>query len=69
MRELIALAEGHVIATGLPRTAELDINVGGQQRFRGAPGRVGTSLAVRITDGLGPAPATDSLPLIRIQHP
>lgn len=66
MRQLLALAEGHVISTGLPRTAELNVNVGGQQRFRGAPGRVGTSLALRITDELGPAPDTDSLPLIRI---
>jgi flagellar motor switch protein FliM len=67
VRELMGLAAGSVLSTGLPRTEELDITIGGQRRFRGAPGRIGPSLAVRITDGLAPAPETDALPISRVQ--
>lgn len=69
MRELLGLSAGSVVSTGIPRTAALDLIVGTQRRFRAAPGRIGPSLAVRITDGLLQAPETDTLPINRIQAP
>lgn len=69
VRELMGLGSGSVLSTGIARTEQLDITLGGQRRFRGAPGRIGPSLAVRITDGLSPAPETDSLPLSRVHVP
>jgi flagellar motor switch protein FliM len=66
IRELLGLSTGHVLSTGIPRTTDLDLSVGTQRRFRAAPGRVGPSLAVRITDGLLPAPDADTIPLLRI---
>ncbi|MBK6486400.1 MAG: FliM/FliN family flagellar motor switch protein [Gemmatimonadetes bacterium] len=65
MRELLGLSTGSILSTGVPRNAELDVIVGSQSRFRAAPGRIGPSLAVRLTDGLLPAPETDSLPITR----
>ena len=69
VRELMGLSVGSVLSTGIPRTDELDVTLGGQRRFRAAPGRIGSSLAIRITDGLNPAPETDTLPLTRVQVP
>ena len=69
VRELMALGAGSVLSTGLSRSEELDVTIGGQRRFRGAPGRIGPSLAVRVTDGLNPAPETDALPLSRVHVP
>ena len=69
VRELMGLAVGSVLSTGIPRTDALDVSLGEQRRFRAAPGRVGSSLAVRITDGLTPAPETDTLPITRVQAP
>ena len=66
MRELLGLSAGSVLSTGVPRNADLDLTVGGQRRFSASPGRVAGSLAVRITDGLAPAPDTDSLSLFRL---
>jgi flagellar motor switch protein FliM len=65
MRELLGLSAGTVLATGLPRTSELDVFVGEQRRFRATPGRIGASLAVQVTEGLLAKPDTDTLPLSR----
>ncbi|MGQ0646111.1 MAG: flagellar motor switch protein FliM [Gemmatimonadaceae bacterium] len=67
MRELLALSSGSVLETGISRTAELDVFVGAQRRFRATPGRIGPALAVRLTDGLLTAPETDGIPLNRIK--
>lgn len=69
MRELLGLAAGSVLNTGVIRTAELDLIVGAQPRFKAAPGRIGPSLAVRLTDGLLPAPEPDTLPITRTTLP
>jgi flagellar motor switch protein FliM len=69
MRELLGLSTGSVLHTGVARTAELDLIVGAQPRFKAAPGRIGPSLAVRLTDGLLPAPEPDSLPITRTTFP
>ena len=65
MRQLLELKPGSVLATGIPRTATLDILVGGQRRFQGSPGRIGSTLAVRLTDGIGPAPESHTRPTTR----
>jgi len=54
LRELSALAPGQVVATGIPRDAELSVTVGGRTRFRGSAGRVGRKLAVRLLDQIAP---------------
>jgi flagellar motor switch protein FliM len=54
LRDLANLAPGHVLTTGVPRDAELSVLVGGRERFRGAPGRVGKRLAVRLLDSIAP---------------
>jgi len=69
MRELLGLSTGSVLNTGVARTAELDLIVGAQPRFKAAPGRIGPSLAVRLTDGLLPAPEPDTLPITRTTLP
>ncbi|HEX5580861.1 MAG TPA: FliM/FliN family flagellar motor switch protein, partial [Gemmatimonadaceae bacterium] len=45
-----ALRVGSVLTTGIPRDAQIELYVSGQHRFTGAPGRVGPSLAVRVTE-------------------
>jgi len=55
MRQLLELKPGSVLATGLPRTALLDVLVGTQRRFQATPGRLGSTLAVRLLDRIGPA--------------
>lgn len=65
MRQLLELRPGSILATGLPRTALLDILVGTQRRFQATPGRLGSTLAVRLLDRIGPAPDADSVPLTR----
>ena len=62
LRELAALAPGQVLTTGIPRDAELSVLVGGRERFRGAPGRVGRRLAVRLLDSIAPSPLPDADP-------
>jgi len=69
MRELLGLGAGSILSTGVPRTTELDVRIGSQSRYRAAPGRIGPSLAIRLTDGLLPAPETDSLPITRTTTP
>jgi flagellar motor switch protein FliM len=56
MQQLLELKPGSVLATGLPRTAQLDVLVAGQHRFQATPGRLGSTLAVRLLDRIGPAP-------------
>jgi flagellar motor switch protein FliM len=65
MRELLALTTGSVLSTGLQRTAPLDVLVNTQRRFLATPGRLGSSLAVRLTAGVLPAPELDAIPLHR----
>lgn len=69
MRELLALSAGSVLSTGVARNAELDVIVGAQPRFKASPGRIGPSLAIRLTEGLLPAPETDTLPITRTKLP
>ena len=56
MQQLLELRPGSILATGLPRTAQLDVLVSGQRRFQASPGRLGSTLAVRLLDRIGPAP-------------
>jgi len=65
MRQLLELGEGSILATGLPRTAPLDVLVGAQRRFQATPGRIGSTLAVRLLDRVGPAPETTPVPTTR----
>ena len=50
MRELASLSEGSVLATGLARTAPLEVYIAEQLRYTAGPGRIGHSLAVRLLD-------------------
>ena len=50
LRAIAELRAGSVLTTGIPRDAQLELFVSGQHRFPGAPGRVGQSLAVRVTE-------------------
>ena len=50
LRAISELQVGGILATGISRTAQLDVLVSGQPRFAGAAGRVGQKLAVRVTD-------------------
>jgi flagellar motor switch protein FliM len=65
MRQLLELKTGSILATGLPRTALLDILVGTQRRFQATPGRLGSTLAVRLLDRIGPAPESGTNPTTR----
>lgn len=62
MRQLLELVPGSVLATGLPRTVALDVLVGDQRRFQATPGRLGSTLAVRLLDRVGSAPEAGPLP-------
>jgi flagellar motor switch protein FliM len=50
LRELGTLTVGSVLATGIPRDAQLEVFVSGQHRYTAAPGRVAGKLAARITE-------------------
>lgn len=65
LRELLSLQQGSLVATGIPRTAEIDVLIGQQRRFQAAPGRVGPALAVRLTDDVMPAPESVTIPFTR----
>ena len=54
LRDLSALAPGHVLPTGIPRDAEVSVRIGDRERSRGAVGRVGRRLAVRLLDDITP---------------
>ncbi len=65
MRQLLELKPGSILATGLPRTVHLDVLVGTQRRFQATPGRLGSTLAVRLLDRIAPAPESSPAPIIR----
>jgi flagellar motor switch protein FliM len=65
MRQLLDLKPGSILATGLPRSSVLDVRVGGQSRFQATPGRLGSTLAIRLLDRVGPAPESAPSPLTR----
>ncbi|MEP7344754.1 MAG: FliM/FliN family flagellar motor switch protein [Gemmatimonadaceae bacterium] len=65
LKELMALTTGSVMATGISRTADIDVLIGNQPRFRASPGRLGQALAVRINDGVLPAPELITIPFTR----
>ena len=65
MRQLLELKPGSVLATGLPRTVHLDVLVGSQRRFQALPGRLGSTLAVRVLDHVGPTPDGAPGPITR----
>jgi flagellar motor switch protein FliM len=65
LAEVMSLQPGSVVDTGIPRTAELDVLVGDQCRFRALPGRVSSSMAVRITDSVMPPPDATTIPTTR----
>ena len=65
MQQLLALKPGSILATGLPRTALLDVLVGTQRRFQATPGRLGSTLAIRLLDRVSPAPDEPSALLTR----
>ena len=50
MRTLMALEEGSVLATGIPSSAEVDVFVSGQARYKGTAARVGRRLAVSVNN-------------------
>ena len=54
MRDLASLQAGSVLATAIPTNADVELLVGGQRRFRGAVGRVGRKLAVRVLEAIRP---------------
>jgi flagellar motor switch protein FliM len=62
LRAIAELRAGSVLTTGIPRDAQLEVQVSGQRRFTAAAGRVGQRLAIRVldvhhleSDGLAPA--------------
>jgi flagellar motor switch protein FliM len=60
LQDLLMLKPGAVLATGLSRASTLNLVVGSQPRFRVAPGRMGSNLAVRVMEGPHPAPEDDA---------
>ncbi|MFN8582713.1 MAG: FliM/FliN family flagellar motor switch protein [Gemmatimonadaceae bacterium] len=65
LQQLFALKSGSIVPTGLSRAVEIDVIVGDQPRFRASPGRVGPALAVRLNEGIQPAPETITIPFTR----
>ena len=49
----------------IPRNAEIDVLIGRQRRFSALPGRIGSALAVRVNDGILPAPEPLTIPFTR----
>lgn len=66
MRELLSLAPGRVLETPLAAKVPLEVFVGSQRRFLATPGRLGSSLAVKLTDGILEPPEPDAIPLSRL---
>jgi flagellar motor switch protein FliM len=50
LRDLAALRPGQVLNTGLASDTDLEIHVSGHPRLKGAPGRLGRRMAVRVLD-------------------
>lgn len=65
LKDLFSLTAGSVVPTGISRNADIDVIVGNQPRFRASPGRVGPALAVRLNEGVLPAPETVIIPFTR----
>jgi flagellar motor switch protein FliM len=61
MADLMRMAQGRVLPTGIPTHAGLDVYVSGEPRFRAIPGRVRSQMAVRLLD---PAETPDSSPSV-----
>lgn len=59
LRDLSSLAPGQVLSTGILRDAELSVLIGGRERGKGAAGRVGRRLAVRLLDQIVPPTPVD----------
>jgi flagellar motor switch protein FliM len=68
MKSLTSLKEGSMLATGLPKSTELQVLVGGVPRFSGKPARVGRKLAVALTDSLTESPLSDEAPFDLNSH-
>src|SRR5262249_53833673 len=51
MRNLLELPIGSVLTTGIPTDSPLELHIGGQARFRATAGKIGSAMAVRLTDG------------------
>jgi flagellar motor switch protein FliM len=66
LRELLSLQTGSLVATGIPRTTDVDVLIGQQRRFQASAGRIGAALAVRLTDDVKPAPETVTIPFNRL---
>ena len=49
-----------MLSTGIPVDSTVNLLVGGQSRFKTAPGRVGRKLAVRVLDTLSTEPLFNS---------
>jgi flagellar motor switch protein FliM len=60
MRDVAALTEGTIIATGIPTDARVIVRAGTQERFLGHPGRVSGNRAVRIVDAVPGSSLSDS---------
>jgi flagellar motor switch protein FliM len=58
MRDIAALRVGSLLATGVPVDSSVDLQIGSQSRFRGAAGRVGRKLAVRVVEPLASSPSS-----------
>ncbi len=50
IKSLLDLHVGAVLATGIPVTTPLDVQVAGTNRFHAVPGRLGPRLAIRLID-------------------
>ncbi len=57
MRSLLDLPPGAVLATGIPRDAQVEILIGGQRRFTAVAGRVKQNLAAQVLDPIAQGPA------------
>jgi flagellar motor switch protein FliM len=62
MRTLMALEEGSVLATGIPSSAEVDVFISNQPRFKATAARVGRRLAVSVNAPLAVARTDHSNP-------
>ena len=60
MRDIAGLTAGSMLSTGIPVDSTVNLLVGGQSRFKTAPGRVGRKLAVRVLDTLTNEPLSTS---------
>jgi flagellar motor switch protein FliM len=58
MGDLARMKVGSVLSTGIPCSAEIEVLVSGQRRFRELPGRVGRALAVRVVAPLESMPGS-----------